>query len=212
MAPPTRSLRVCLGNPHRGRTGRVAAVLLLCLAVASVLAGSLAAHYGPGWPRRLYWPRPTGVVIHHSASSGGTADKAISAQDIDRWHESRGWGEETLGTTHHIGYHYVILPDGTLQAGRPEWMRGAHCKGHNDALGICLVGNFSSNANPRGEMQPARPTQEQLDALEKLLRRLMKRYDLGPDAIHLHRDLAPTECPGDRFDVEALNRRLQTDP
>ncbi len=211
MAPRNGGLRRSWARLPAGRTGRAAAVLLLSMSVVAVLAGSLAARYGPSWPRRLYWPRPPGVVIHHSASPGARGAKTISAQDIDRWHESRGWGEETLGPKYHIGYHYVILPGGTVQPGRPEWMRGAHCRGHNDMLGICLVGNFSSQDNPGGTMQPAAPTKEQMQALAGLLRKLMKRYDFGPDAIHLHRDLGQTQCPGDRFDVKALHRALQAD-
>ena len=36
--------------------------------------------------------------------------------------------------------HYVILEDGTVEAGRPQYWKGSHARGHNDALGICLIG------------------------------------------------------------------------
>ena len=50
----------------------------------------------------------------------------------------------------HIGYHFLILPDGTVERGRPESMWGAHTRDHNDTLGICLVGDFDRRDNPRG--------------------------------------------------------------
>ena len=42
-----------------------------------------------------------------------------------------------------IGYHAVILRDGTIQHGRDIRMIGAHAKGKNyDSIGVCLVGDF----------------------------------------------------------------------
>ncbi|MBP7784910.1 MAG: N-acetylmuramoyl-L-alanine amidase [Firmicutes bacterium] len=184
--------------------GRIVPSLLVAASVAVVLSGGLATHYGSSWPRRIYWPRPPGIVLHHSASPGFDHGKVIDASRIDQWHESRGWGDEALFGEYHIGYHYVVLADGTVQAGRPEWMIGAHCKGYNNHLGICLLGNFSSKANPGGRMQPATPTPAQLKALGALLRRLMKTYHLGPDDIRLHSDLGRTECPGDRLKMDAV--------
>ena len=44
----------------------------------------------------------------------------------------RGWSD--------IGYHWVIEYYGELVAGRPIYKLGAHCKGYNDAIGLCLCG------------------------------------------------------------------------
>lgn len=55
------------------------------------------------------------------------------------------------GQIYHIGYHYIILPDGTLESGRPEKCKGAHAVGYNDYLGICLIGDFSPGDNINGE-------------------------------------------------------------
>ncbi len=202
-----------LGSPpilaRACRHGRVLPGLLLLLAVGTVMAGGMAARYGRGWPRRLWWLRPPGIVLHHSASPGSEGGTPVDVALIDRWHEQRGWGAETRAGTYHVGYHYVILPDGTVEAGRPEWLPGAHTRGHNDCLGVCLIGNFSSADNPAGRVQPARPTPRQLAALDKLLRRLLRRYHLTPAAVRRHCDLAPTACPGDRFPFEAVVQRLQ---
>jgi len=178
--------------------------LLLAAAISTVFASGMAARYGRSWPRRLYWPRPKGIVLHHSASPGYSHGRQIDASVIDRWHGERGWGQETISSRRHIGYHYVILPDGTVETGRPEWMLGAHCSGHNDQLGICLVGNFSSAANPDGRIRPSRPTDEQMQSLRALLTDLLNKYHLAPDDIHRHSDLGQTECPGDRFPFDAV--------
>ena len=70
------------------------------------------------------------AVIHCSDSPQGRGD---NAQTIHRWHKERGFDG--------IGYHYVILEDGTVENGRPEFWSGAHAKGHNDAIGICFIGD-----------------------------------------------------------------------
>lgn len=70
------------------------------------------------------------LVVHCSDSPQGRGD---DAETLHRWHLERGWSG--------IGYHYVILEDGTLQKGRPEFWEGAHARGYNDALGIVLIGD-----------------------------------------------------------------------
>lgn len=66
-------------------------------------------------------------IIHCSDSTFG------DAATIDRWHKERGWNG--------IGYHFVILPDGTIEKGRPLNKQGAHVYGHNrNSVGTCLIG------------------------------------------------------------------------
>lgn len=98
---------------------------------------------------------PSGIVIHHSALSAkdlaqfpGPADASV----INVLHQKRGFGTICHGRVYHIAYQYVILPNGTIQSGRPENCEGAHTLGHNDTLGICLIGNFSTLANPDGQL------------------------------------------------------------
>lgn len=71
-------------------------------------------------------------VIHCSDSPQG---RGTDAKNIHRWHLENGWDG--------IGYHYVILEDGTIQNGRPEYWKGSHTRGYNNALGICLIGKDS---------------------------------------------------------------------
>jgi len=172
------------------------------LAAAALLTVAWAwagCRYGPHWYRFLSRTRPRGIIIHHTASSGWRDGKLVDAAAIDRDHALRGFVCPYHGKVYHIGYHYLILADGTVQPGRPEGAPGAHTIGHNDYLGICLVGNFSSLDNPDSKMQPARPTPKQLESLLALIRGLMSKYDFEVTDIHRHRDFWQTECPGDRF-------------
>lgn len=180
---------------------------LLLLALANLLTITPARYHGPQWWRRYLPGRPAGIILHHSASPATAEGERVDAEVIDRWHARRGFLGQAAERAYHIGYHYVILPDGTIQHGRPENMRGAHCRGHNDQLGICLVGNFSSSANPHGAAGPTRPTPAQLDALDHLLKTLIARYGFTPADLHRHRDYAQTACPGDRVPFTAIRNR-----
>ena len=146
-------------------------------------------------PNRIY---PTGIVIHHSALGSPEADRRADAAAIDQIHARRGFGVEYEGRVYHIGYHYVIRPDGTVQAGRPERCRGAHCRGHNDRLGICVLGTFTSRV----------PSVRQQKALIQLCRDLMARYAIPAERVAPHRDLGPTACPGNRFPFAVLRERI----
>lgn len=120
------------------------------------------------------------IVIHCSAVR---PDQTSSAAQIDTWHRQRGW---KLG----IGYHYVIRRNGEIEAGRPEWLTGSHCKNHNaHSLGVCYEGGL----NIRGQPDDTR-TEAQKTAMRQLLTTLHQRY---PSALIVgHHDLNPhKECP-----------------
>ncbi len=128
------------------------------------------------------------IVVHHSATKGG------SAASFHRYHVNHnGWRS--------LGYHFVIpngidAPDGEIEVG-PRWrgqQTGAHTGGtpgneYNErGIGICLVGNFNAGY----------PTRAQLRALETLVADLAARYGIPAYRIIGHRD-APgtsTSCPG----------------
>ena len=46
------------------------------------------------------------IIIHCTATAEG---KNYTAADIDRWHKTMGFSK--------IGYHYIILLDGTVELG-----------------------------------------------------------------------------------------------
>ena len=101
----------------------------------------------------------------------------IGREEIREWHLERGWKD--------IGYHMVIRRDGTLEQGRPWDQEGAHTRGHNRGLGICLIGTGPDF------------TAEQLTRLSFVVAFLGAYYPGG--AVYGHRDVAATLCPG--FDV-----------
>lgn len=113
------------------------------------------------------------IIVHCSDSP---PDRGDDAATIHRWHKERGWDG--------IGYHYVILEDGSVQSGRPEYWTGAHCKAYNfDSIGICLIGEDSF-------------TLEQRAALRILCTDIIDRYPAIKHAVVGHCDLDGTKtCP-----------------
>ena len=120
------------------------------------------------------------VVIHCSAVK---PDQMSSVAQIDSWHRERGF---QFG----VGYHYVIRRDGSIEAGRPEWMVGAHCVNHNKySIGVCYEGGLDARGQPADTRTAAQKT-----TLRQLLTDLHRRY---PRAVIVgHHDLNPQkECP-----------------
>ena len=120
------------------------------------------------------------IVIHCSAVK---PDQQSSVAQIDTWHHDRGY---KFG----VGYHYVIRRDGTIEAGRPEWMVGAHCVNHNKySIGVCYEGGLDARGQPADTR-----TAEQKATLRQLLTDLHRRY---PRAVIVgHHDLNPQkDCP-----------------
>jgi len=119
----------------------------------------------------------THIVIHHSATANA------SSEGIARYHvQVNGWPG--------IGYHYIIAKDGTVYKTNSLTTVSYHAKGVNkEAIGICLVGNFSNKA----------PEKIQLASLKKLVD-LLKKY-LPELTVVFHRDVpgARTTCPGSLF-------------
>lgn len=148
----------------------------------------------------------TNIIVHCSDSSFGNA--AL----ITQWHikpppEGRGWTN--------IGYHYVILNgrisafathhcfDGHIETGRPlddddditgEEI-GAHAKGWNNAVGICLIGLSGVF------------TEAQLRSLKQLIIKLKAQFK--EVNVMQHSDVEPKKpkCAGlTKLQLEQLNK------
>lgn len=120
------------------------------------------------------------IILHCSATPEG---RHVSVEEIRRWHvEGNGWKD--------IGYHYVILLDGTVQPGRPEYQIGAHCSGHNaKSIGVCYVGGCAADGvTPKDTRTPAQKV-----ALRKLVAGLQMRYPAS--TVHCHNEFANKACP-----------------
>lgn len=119
------------------------------------------------------------IIVHCTATPEG---RDVSTDDIDKWHRQRGFSC--------IGYHYVILIDGTLQVGRPLDKVGAHCKGHNaHSIGIAYVGGIDIY----GQYADTR-TVEQRATMATLIDFLCKSFSTIK-IVSGHRDYAARACP-----------------
>lgn len=140
------------------------------------------------------------IVVHHSATTCGTPD------GMDEYHRNTRHMENGLA------YHFVIgnghgMKDGEVAVG-DRWtdqLDGGHLASYSlnkVSLGICLVGQFDQT----------KPTTKQLDSLDALLRALLKRCSLKPEAVKTHQQINTiyTRCPGRKFDADAVLRRLKS--
>ena len=144
--------------------------------------------------------RWTAIVIHHSGTTNG------NTVIFDKWHRQ---GKHWEG----VGYNFVIgngtdSADGQVEVTFRwrEQLTGAHCKtpsnwANENAVGICLVGNFNDTM----------PTSQQMQSLLKLIRFLQNRYNIPTSRIYGHRDTPgarATDCPGKKFPMLRLKEML----
>lgn len=133
------------------------------------------------------------VVIHHTARC-----QYEDIKDLE-YHES------VINHNHFNGipYHFVIDGNGVIYEGRPINYKGSHvAKNNTSKIGIVLMGNFQSDADGIAmrlkDALPTKPTNKQIDSLQKLLVVLDTQY--GIDCVGGHRDFTvednSTECPG----------------
>lgn len=124
------------------------------------------------------------ITVHHDglppASLRTSAEIASRIEMIRRSHvEARGWAD--------IGYHYVVDPTGRVWEGRNEARQGAHVKDQNENnLGILVLGNFERQS----------PTRAACASIDKIVAAKMSQHRVQLGAVRTHREMAPTECPG----------------
>jgi N-acetyl-anhydromuramyl-L-alanine amidase AmpD len=141
---------------------------------------------------------PPGIVLHNSDSPAKYHGVTVNAARLEAIHaeEHPDWATTCSdGKVYHIGYHYVILPDGTIEKGRPDTCLGTHARTYNDWIGICVIGAFQTNRH----WWPRKPTAAQVKSVITLCERLMSKYHIPPELVKRHRDINNTYCPGDRF-------------
>ncbi len=140
------------------------------------------------------------IVIHHTASptevQRSGKNVPVDAAMLREWHRTKGWSD--------IGYHFVIMPDGRCEEGRPLYRPGAHCnvgRRNHIGIGVCLVGNFSETEVPEA----------QINGLVTKVLQLMKAFKMSIEVVELHRDVpeAATECPGRYFPVDVFKKKLK---
>lgn len=147
--------------------------------------------------RPSYWP--LGIVVHHSDTPFRIKGKFVDAKMLDRFHAQRGFSKIYEGKVYHVAYHYVILPNGTVEHGRPDFCVGAHSGKtfyNKHYLGICLIGSFDPSSPYFGRGSATQPTAAQMAALQKLCVELCMKYEFPIENIIRHRDTNATYCPG----------------
>ena len=127
---------------------------------------------------------PPGIVVHHSLTKDG---KTESYNSINKYHIE----EMDMDM---IGYAFLIEQVGDKVmtiVGRPVDVLGGHTVGHNDMIGICVVGNYDKGQEVLSE--------EKMEALVNLTKGLMAQFGLSPSQVHRHSEYAPKTCPGSGF-------------
>ena len=133
------------------------------------------------------------IAIHHTA---GSADGTVN--DIAKVHFGQNhWSE--------VGYHFFIDKYGKVYQLHPLDERVPHAYGCNqNAIAICLAGNFSKTDVPQVQWQSALT----------LTRWLMQKYGLGSENVMKHSELVRyshlnnTECAGLKFDMDKFRSEL----
>jgi len=141
------------------------------------------------------------IILHHSAtdyqSNKDDIDGKVIANTIcDR--QKGVWKKEY--PDYKCDYHFIIGHTGEVFNGQPVEQAGWHCTNYQANLvsvGICFLGNFENIEMPI----------EQFNAGVKLIKDLMKRYNVPLTNILRHRDIVSdithrtnsTECPGKNF-------------
>jgi hypothetical protein len=121
------------------------------------------------------WAQRTEFVVHYS--EGPTTDTPRQIQDFHM--DTRGWSD--------IGYNFLVDVQGRIYQGRGWLTIGAHATGHNtSAVGVCMIGR-DGDATAAAK-QAIRWLYD--EACRHAGRTLTRRG---------HRDVNPTDCPGDQL-------------
>lgn len=135
----------------------------------------------------------TEIIVHCEATPEG---EEFPRSTLEACHKVRNFSAYTYnGKTEHIGYHYVIHLDGSIEPCRPENVIGCHCSGHNSqSIGVSYVGGCPPRSVKDWNKQAKDTrTPAQKAALLKLLKELKVKYPMAK--IYGHRDFANKPCP-----------------
>ncbi len=129
--------------------------------------------------RKLEKEKVRYIVVHCSATMPG---QKCDAEVIDGWHRQRGFEM--------IGYHYVVMPDGSVEHGRPLFYQGAHVRNFNaQSIGVCYVGGLDAQGRTADTRTPA-----QKETLLRLLKELKARFPKARVVGHCELDRGKA-CP-----------------
>ena len=122
------------------------------------------------------------VFVHHTWRPTAADYRGIATvAAVRRYHmETNGWRDN--------GYHVMFGPDGKIFLCRPIPDVGAHAAPRNShSIGVSFIANFDSDD----------PTEyEGMESGYRAVAALLQRYQLEPENIRFHREVAPKTCPG----------------
>ena len=109
-----------------------------------------------------------------------------------RYHtQTNHWGD--------IGQHITIGPDGSIWTGRDWNAPPASAKGHNGNLVAGpfmfeMIGDFDHGRDPFDGVQR--------DTALRVIALVQKRFELPPESLRFHRQMADKTCPGSAIDYQ----------
>ena len=129
------------------------------------------------------------IIIHCTATREGAK---CTADQINAAHKARKFSAylDAQGRTRHIGYHFLVHPDGSIEACRPVGKIGCHASGHNArSIGVSYIGGLDA-ADTNGMMIKDTRTPRQKASLISLIKSLKSEYPTIRRVIG-HRDTSP---------------------
>jgi N-acetylmuramoyl-L-alanine amidase len=152
------------------------------------------------------------AVLPHPSPNFGDRDPAVALQFIVLHYTGMASGAAALtrlcDPTSEVSAHYLVEEDGRIFGLVDETKRAWHA-GQSLWRGISDINSASIGielVNPGHQYGYRRFTERQIQALEELLRDIMKRHALPASALLAHADVAPRrkEDPGELFPWERL--------
>jgi len=134
------------------------------------------------------------AVLHYTYSVD------VPAEEVDDWHEARGFTPRGTNPLKFIGYHYLVRALGMVEPGRSLDVQPTHCPGFNrrGVLAICFCGSTPN-------ITPWFPTEFQYRSGAGLL----VEHNIPKDRIFGHGQLYATHCPG-RLDIPKIISMMDT--
>lgn len=123
--------------------------------------------------------------VHHTADPIATWRGAASVEAIRRYHVN-------VRKYRDFAQHVTLGPDGSIWLGRDWNLAPASATGHNGydyqyrPFMVEVFGDFRTD-----KLEGA-----QLANLIRMIAAVQERFNLPPEALKFHKEMQPTECPG----------------
>ena len=154
----------------------------------------------PRWTNEMLWgfrsERYIDKIIVHQALSEGDTIAIHNYHTSENSHLKKGGAPK-------IAYHFTIEKSGKIYQVNEITDVTWHCIGQNiKSIGILVLGNFDGPTHTG----KSTPTQEQLESLEGLVRKLQSDLNIEDKYIYGHCDFGKENCPGNEL-MRFINSR-----